>query len=59
MYLERILLIINTLSRGHLPSMWRLYAPTLFDWLLLAGSLGFFLLLFASFVRLAPVVIHA
>ncbi|SJZ92930.1 NrfD/PsrC family molybdoenzyme membrane anchor subunit [Consotaella salsifontis] len=56
MYLERILIIINTLSRGHLPSMWSSYAPTLWDWLLLAGSLGFFLLLFACFLRLAPAI---
>ncbi|MCQ8783996.1 NrfD/PsrC family molybdoenzyme membrane anchor subunit [Mangrovibrevibacter kandeliae] len=56
MYLERILLIINTLSRGHLPAEWSLFAPTLWDWLLLGGSLGFFMLLFACFLRLVPAV---
>ncbi|GGE07735.1 polysulfide reductase NrfD [Aureimonas endophytica] len=56
MYLERILLIINTLSRSHLPAMWRLYAPTLWDGLLLAGSLGFFLFLFCLFLRFVPAV---
>jgi Ni/Fe-hydrogenase subunit HybB-like protein len=56
MYLERILLIVNTLSRSHLPSMWRLYAPTVWDWLLLLGSLGFFLLLFSLFLRVVPSV---
>ncbi|WP_235919276.1 NrfD/PsrC family molybdoenzyme membrane anchor subunit [Aureimonas psammosilenae] len=56
MYLERILLIINTLSRSHLPSQWKLYAPTVWDWLLLSGSLGFFVFLFCLFLRFVPAV---
>lgn len=56
MWLERILIIWNTLSHGYVPSMWRLYVPTIWDWLVTMGSLGFFLLLFLGFVRLFPVV---
>ena len=56
MYLERILILLNSLSRPHLPSQWRLFAPTLADGMLLAGSLGFFLLLFSLFLRLVPAV---
>jgi molybdopterin-containing oxidoreductase family membrane subunit len=56
MWLERILIIANTLSRGYVPSFWRLYAPTLVDFLILAGTVGAFLLLFLIFARLLPVV---
>jgi Ni/Fe-hydrogenase subunit HybB-like protein len=56
MWLERVLIIINTLSRGYLPSRWSVFAPTFWDWALLAGSLGFFAFLFFCFARLVPVV---
>ncbi len=56
MWLERILILLNTLSRGHEPSLWRLYAPTLVDFAILAGTLGAFLLLMLLFARLLPVV---
>jgi molybdopterin-containing oxidoreductase family membrane subunit len=56
MWLERILIIWNTLSHGHLPSMWRLYIPTIWDWLITLGSIGFFAFLFLIFVRLIPTV---
>ncbi|ALN72614.1 NrfD/PsrC family molybdoenzyme membrane anchor subunit [Aureimonas sp. AU20] len=56
MYLERILLIINTLSRPPVSSTWQIYAPTLWDGLLLAGSIGFFVFLFCLFLRLMPAV---
>jgi molybdopterin-containing oxidoreductase family membrane subunit len=56
MWLERILIIWNTLSHGFVPSMWRLYLPTIWDWMITAGSLGFFTFLFLIFVRLVPVV---
>jgi molybdopterin-containing oxidoreductase family membrane subunit len=36
--------------------MWRLFYPTLWDWLILFGSLGFFAFLYLIFVRLFPVV---
>jgi len=56
MWLERILIIVNTLSRDFLPSRWGFYVPTIWDWLLLAGTLGFFCFLFFCFVRLLPIV---
>jgi molybdopterin-containing oxidoreductase family membrane subunit len=56
MWLERILIIWNTLSHGYTPSMWRLYLPTIWDWLTTFGSLGFFIFLFLIFVRLVPTV---
>ena len=54
MWLERVLIVANTLSRGYLPSQWRLYAPTIWDWVLTLGTLGLFVLLFFLFVRVVP-----
>lgn len=54
MWLERILIVWGTLSRDYLPSAWRIFLPTFWDWALLTGSLGFFMFLFMLFVRILP-----
>ena len=56
MWLERILIIMNTLSHSFLPSMDRIFYPTLWDWLFLFGPLFFFAWMFLLFCRLAPVI---
>ena len=56
MWLERILIILDTLSIGYEPSFWRTYAPTVVDFAILAGTLGLFLLLMLVFARVLPVV---
>jgi Ni/Fe-hydrogenase subunit HybB-like protein len=56
MWLERILIIWNTLSHGFMPSLWRLFDPTLSDWALLFGPFGLFAFLFLCFTRLVPAV---
>ena len=56
MWLERILILLETLSIGYEPSFWRVYAPTLVDFAILAGTLGAFLLLLLVFARVLPVV---
>jgi molybdopterin-containing oxidoreductase family membrane subunit len=56
MWLERITIVWNTLSHGYSPSMWRVFFPTVWDWLLLFGSLGFFGLLYLLLVRVFPMV---
>ena len=56
MWLERILIIWNTLSHDYSPSMWRLFLPTVWDWITTLGSLGLFALMFLVFVRLVPAV---
>jgi Ni/Fe-hydrogenase subunit HybB-like protein len=56
MWLERIEIVWNTLSHGYLPSMWRIFFPTFWDWALLSGSLGFFAFLYLMLVRLFPMV---
>jgi Ni/Fe-hydrogenase subunit HybB-like protein len=56
MWLERILIIWNTLSHGYLPSMRRVFLPTLVDWLLLIAPLGLFAMMFLLFLRLLPAI---
>jgi molybdopterin-containing oxidoreductase family membrane subunit len=56
MWLERILIIAETLSIGYLPSFWRTYAPTLVDGLILGGTICAFVLLMLLFARVMPVV---
>lgn len=56
MWLERFVIVAGGLSRDFLPSQWRFYAPTVWDWALVAGSLSLFLLLFFLFARLVPMV---
>jgi len=56
MWLERILIVWNTLSHGFLPSQRRVFFPTVWDWTLLFGSLGFFALMFLIFCRAVPAV---
>ncbi|MBL8866972.1 MAG: hydrogenase, partial [Planctomycetia bacterium] len=40
----------------HVPSSWGRYAPTLADYLVMFGSLGLFLTLFALFMRFLPML---
>jgi molybdopterin-containing oxidoreductase family membrane subunit len=56
MWLERILIVWNTLAHAYLPSLWRTFMPTLLDWSLLFGSLGFFAFLYLLLVRIFPMV---
>lgn len=56
MWLERILIIWDTLTHNYLPTMSRPWHATIWDWSLLAGSLGFFAFMFLCFARLLPVV---
>jgi Ni/Fe-hydrogenase subunit HybB-like protein len=56
MWLERILIVAMPPARNHLPSQWSAYWPTIWDWLLFVGTLGFFGLLFTLFIRVIPAV---
>lgn len=56
MWLERFVIVVTSLHRGYLPSSWGMYAPTVWDWATLFGSLGLFLCLLFLFVRFLPIV---
>ena len=56
MWLERILIVWNTLARGYAVSLWRTYQISLYDIAILFGPLGLFVLGFLVLARLLPLV---
>jgi molybdopterin-containing oxidoreductase family membrane subunit len=56
MWLERFIIIPVSLHRDFLPSSWGMYAPTLFDFTMFFGTIGFFLFLMFLFIRFLPVI---
>lgn len=56
MWLERFMIVVISLSQDFLPSSWALFIPTTWDWSLLFGSLGLFLVLMFLFIRTLPMI---
>ncbi len=56
MWLERYMIICNSLHRDFLPSSWGMFRPTIWDYLTFFGSIGVFFVLFLLFIRLLPVI---
>jgi Ni/Fe-hydrogenase subunit HybB-like protein len=56
MWLERFVIIVTSLNRDFLPSSWAMYSPTIFDWTMFVGTIGFFFTLLYLFVRFLPVI---
>ncbi len=56
MWIERVMIVVITLNSTHLPSSYGLYIPTRWDWAVLLGSVGFFIVCFLLFVRLIPMI---
>jgi molybdopterin-containing oxidoreductase family membrane subunit len=56
MWLERFVIIPISLSRDFLPSSWGAYSPTIFDFSMFFGTIGFFFFLMFLFVRFLPVI---
>jgi len=56
MWLERYMLIVSGLFRDFLPSSWDVYRPTLPEWALFAGTIGFFFFCFVLFIRFVPMI---
>ena len=56
MWLERFIIVVGSLHRDYLPSSWDMYYPTIWDWALYIGTLGFFVLAFFLFVRGLPLI---
>ncbi|MGH9326316.1 MAG: NrfD/PsrC family molybdoenzyme membrane anchor subunit [Terriglobia bacterium] len=54
MWLERFIIIVESLSRDFVPSSWGMFYPTNTDWEVLFGSLGLFFVLFYLFARFLP-----
>jgi molybdopterin-containing oxidoreductase family membrane subunit len=56
MWLERFVIIVTSLHRDFVPSSWGMYRPTIFDFSMLFGTIGMFLMLVFLFIRFLPVI---
>jgi len=56
MWLERFVIVITSLHRDFLPSSWSMYWPTIWDWAIYTGTLGFFMTCIFLFVRVLPMI---
>jgi molybdopterin-containing oxidoreductase family membrane subunit len=56
MWFERYVIIITGLSREYDPAVWGLYTPSVPELTIVAGSFGFFAMLFLIFIKIFPVV---
>lgn len=59
MWFERFVITLGALHRDFLPSSWRYYVPTGFDWGITLASFGWFFIWFLLFVRFLPVIAMA
>jgi Ni/Fe-hydrogenase subunit HybB-like protein len=56
MWLERFVIIVTSLHRDFLPANWAMYKPTMFDFTMFFGTVGFFFSLIYLFIRFVPVI---
>jgi len=56
MWLERFMIVVTSQHRDFLPSSWGMFYPTLWDLILLFGSIALFFALFLLFVRFLPAI---
>jgi molybdopterin-containing oxidoreductase family membrane subunit len=56
MWMERVLIVVQSLHQDFMPSAWGLFIPTLWDWIFLLGSLATFVWLFLAFIRVLPAI---
>ncbi|NJK80420.1 MAG: polysulfide reductase NrfD [Chloroflexaceae bacterium] len=56
MWLERFVIIVNSLSTDYLPSSWAPFYPTIYDVALYVGTLGLFFTLLFLFIRTLPMI---
>lgn len=55
-WLEHFMELTSSLYRDYLPAAWGMFWPSVWEWALLAGTIGLFLFLFLLFVRFLPLV---
>jgi molybdopterin-containing oxidoreductase family membrane subunit len=56
MWVERFVIIITSLSRDYLVSSWGLFLPTVWDWAIYIGTIGFFVAGMMVFIRAIPMI---
>lgn len=56
MWLERFVIIPMSLHRDYLPSSWGMYYPTVVDFGMFFGTIGFFIFMMFLFIRFLPMI---
>src|SRR5205814_1142482 len=56
MWMERVIIVVQSLHHDFLPSAWGLYMPRPWDWVFLLGSICTFAWLFLMFIRVLPAI---
>lgn len=56
MWLERYIIVVQSLHRDFLPSSWDMFHGTFWDWATLAGTIGLFLVGMLLFIRFVPMI---
>ena len=56
MWVDHFLIIVVSLTRDFVPSVWKMYYPTVWDVATMFGSFGLFLTLIVLFIRFLPVI---
>jgi molybdopterin-containing oxidoreductase family membrane subunit len=56
MWLERYVIVTSSLEKDYLPSSWRDFYGTFWDWATLIGSFGIFFCLLMMFIRFLPAI---
>jgi molybdopterin-containing oxidoreductase family membrane subunit len=56
MWMERVMIVVQSMHRDFMPSAWGDFIPTRWDWITFGGSIGFFVLLFLLFLRFLPAI---
>jgi molybdopterin-containing oxidoreductase family membrane subunit len=56
MWIERYQFVVSALAQDYMPTEWRYYSATFWDWAILIGSIGLVLTGFLLFIRLLPMV---
>ena len=56
MWLERFVIVVESLHRDFLPSSWGMYSGTVWDYSTFVGSIGLFLALMFLFIRFLPMI---
>ncbi|HTH77614.1 MAG TPA: NrfD/PsrC family molybdoenzyme membrane anchor subunit [Ramlibacter sp.] len=56
MWMERVTIVVQSLHKDFLPSSWGIFIPTMWDWIILAGSISTFAWLFLVFIRVLPAI---
>jgi Ni/Fe-hydrogenase subunit HybB-like protein len=56
MWLERFVIVVNSLHRDFLPSSWGMYYPTRWDLFTLFGTVGLFVAAMFLFIRILPMI---